>query len=71
MLKELIFLIEEDPEGGFNAQGLGVSIFTEADSIEELKKNIIEAIKCHYDNESEIPKLIKLHYIKEEILKYA
>jgi predicted RNase H-like HicB family nuclease len=71
MLRELIFVIEEDPEGGYNAEALGVSIITQGDSVEELKKNILDAIKCHFENEEEIPKIIKLHYIKEEFLKYA
>jgi len=71
MLKELIFVIEEDPEGGYNAEAMGVSIITQGDTIEELKKNIIDAIKCHFDDESQIPQIIKLHYIKEEFLKYA
>jgi predicted RNase H-like HicB family nuclease len=50
-IKEIIFLVEEDPEGGYNAKALGESIFTEADSLEELKENIKNAIKCHFDRE--------------------
>ena len=70
-MNEIFFLIEEDPEGGFTARSLGESIFTEADSIEKLKISIIDALQCHYENESDIPKIIRLHYIKEEILTYA
>ncbi|HJY64903.1 MAG TPA: 2-oxoisovalerate dehydrogenase [Ignavibacteria bacterium] len=64
---EIIFLVEESKEGGFEARALEHSIFTEADDIEGLKKNIKEAVHCHFeDNES--PSIIRLHYIKEELL---
>ena len=49
-MNEIIFLIEEDPEGGYNAQALGHSIFTEGETIEELKGNIKDALDCHFDN---------------------
>jgi predicted RNase H-like HicB family nuclease len=70
-MKEIIFLIEEDPEGGFNARAFGASIHTEGESMEEIKKNILTALRCHYENENDIPKIIRLHYVKEEIMTYA
>jgi len=69
--KEIIFIVEEDPEIGFNAKALGFPIFTQGDTMEELKKNIKDAISCHFDEESEIPKVIRLHMAKEEVLAYA
>ena len=65
-MTEIIFIIEESPEGGYEARALGHSIFTEAETIEELKENIKEAIHCHF--EVDIPNIIRLHYIKEEII---
>ncbi len=53
-MNEIIFLIEESSDGGFTAEGLGYSIFTEADTIPELKANIKEAIHCHFDEEAGI-----------------
>lgn len=47
-MKEIIFLIEDDPEGGYNAQALGYSIFTEGETAEELKENIMDAVGCHF-----------------------
>jgi hypothetical protein len=70
-MNEIIFLVEEDPEGGFNARGLGHSIFTEAESMEELKRNIREAISCHFDKDMDIPKVVRLHFVREEIFNYA
>ena len=69
MEKEIIFLVEEDGEGGYIAKSLGYSIFTEADTIEELKKNIIDALKCHFENEEGLPKIVRLHIVKEEIIE--
>lgn len=70
-MNEIIFLIEDDPENGFTARALGFSIFTEADSIDELKKNIIDALNCHFEKREDIPEIIRLHYVREEILNYA
>ena len=69
--EEIIFVVEDDPDGGLTARALGVSIFTEADSMHDLKKAVIDALKCHYDNEDEIPRIIRLHRVQDEILTYA
>jgi hypothetical protein len=62
-MEEIIFLVEESAEGGYTAKGLGVSIFTEGETIEDLQKNIIDAILCHFDIEK--PRLVRLHMVKE------
>ena len=54
MSKEIIFLVEESPEGGYEAKALGFSIYTEAETLDELKHNIRDAVQCHFD-ESDIP----------------
>jgi len=64
-LKEIMFVGEEDPEKGYTAQALGYSIFTEGDTLEELKENIKDALKCHFDKK-EMPLFVHLHIIKEE-----
>lgn len=48
-MDEIHFLVEEDPEGGYTARALGHSIFTEADSWEELKIAAQDAVRCHFD----------------------
>ena len=48
MQSEIIFIIEESPEGGYEARALGNSIFTEGDTFDEIKKNIVEAVNCHF-----------------------
>jgi len=67
MDKEIIFLIEEAPEGGYTARALGHSIFTESDTLEAIKEKIKDAVRCHFD-ERQIPRIIRLHYIKEEVM---
>jgi len=64
---EIIFYIEDSIEGGFEAKALGHSIFTEGDSIEELKENIRDAVQCHFD-EKDMPQIIKLHFVREEAI---
>ena len=49
-MEELIFMVEESEEGGFIAKGLGVSIFTQAETIEALKVLVKDAVNCHYDD---------------------
>lgn len=70
-MKEMLFLLEEDVKGGYNAQAAGYHIFTQGDTIEEVKKNIRDALKCHFENEDDIPKIIRLHLVKEEVFSYA
>ena len=65
-MQELIFYIKESPEGGFEAEALGVPIFTEAENWEELRKNIIEAVGCHFEDNME--RTIRMHFVKEEVL---
>ncbi len=67
MNNEIIFIVEESPETGYEARALDHSIYTEADTIEELRIMIKDAVQCHF-SEQGMPKLIRLHYIKEEIL---
>jgi hypothetical protein len=66
-MSELIFLVEEAPEGGFIARALGESIFTEADNAEDIADQVRDAVRCHFD-EDKLPKLIRLHFVREEVL---
>lgn len=66
-MKEIIFLVEEDIEGGFVAKALGEDIFSQADSFEQLKEEIKDAVRCHFKVE-DLPKIIRLHMVKEEVV---
>ncbi len=66
-MTEIIFLIEEALEGGYTARAIGESILTEGDTLDEIKRNIKEAVECHFDKDKK-PSLIRLHMIKEEVI---
>ena len=68
---ELIFLVEEDPQGGFTAKAVGEGIFTQGETIGEIKENIKDAIACHYERKADIPASIRLHIVHEETMTYA
>ena len=48
-MNELIFLVADAPEGGFTARAIGHSIFTEAETMEELRQNVRDAVHCHFE----------------------
>jgi hypothetical protein len=66
-MSEIIFLVEEAPEGGYIARALGESIFTESDDLESLHERVRDAVRCHFD-EDKTPSIIRLHFTREEII---
>ena len=66
-MKEIIFLVEESAEGGYEARALGYPIFSEADSLEELKQAARDAVFRHFEEE-ERSKLIRLHLVRDEVV---
>jgi hypothetical protein len=64
---EIIFEVEESPEGGYEARALGYSIYTQASSWEELKEMIRDAVHCHFE-EGQAPRLIRIHLVKDEVI---
>ena len=66
-MSEVIFVVEEAPEGGFTARALDTSIFTEADTLPELHAHVRDAVRCHFDD-ADLPKLIRLHFVRDEVI---
>jgi hypothetical protein len=64
---EIIFSVQESPEGGYEARALGHSIFSQADSLEELKTMLRDAVACHF-SDADKPSLIRLHLVKDEVI---
>lgn len=64
---EVIFAVTAAPEGGYDARALGHSIFTQADTLDELRDNVRDAVRCHFDD-GERPAVIRLHVVHDEIL---
>jgi hypothetical protein len=66
-MNEIIFLVEDAPEGGYSARAVGESIFTQAVSIEKLHARVRDAVRCHFD-EGAAPRLIRLHFVRDEVI---
>lgn len=66
-MSELIFVVEEAPEGGYIARALGQSIFTEADTLAELPEKVREAVRCHFE-EGQAPEIVRLHHVRSEVI---
>ena len=66
-MHEVIFVVEEAPEGGYIARALGLSIYTEADSLTELPDKVRDAVRCHFE-EGQAPKVVRLHHVREEVI---
>ena len=67
-MTEIVFIVEQDADGGLTARALGESIFTQADAIEQLRENVREAVRCHFADEQARPKVIRLHHVHDELL---
>jgi hypothetical protein len=67
-MSELLFLVEEAPEGGYTARALGEGIFTEGETLDELRANVRDAVRCHFDNPEDRPKVVRLHFTRDEVL---
>jgi predicted RNase H-like HicB family nuclease len=67
-MTELIFEVRDAQEGGFHARALGKPIFTQAETWDELRENVLEAVEVFFDTTDELPKLVQLHYVRDEIL---
>ena len=65
-MEEIFFIVEESSEGGYVAKGLGVSIFTQADTLEGLRESVKDAVHCHYDDNKR--RIIRLHIVREEVI---
>jgi len=66
--EELVFVVEEAPEGGYIAKAIGESLITEADDLEALRREVADAVHCHFGDRPDRPKLIRLHMVKDELL---
>jgi len=65
-MEEVIFMVEESLDDGYTAKGLGVSIYTQADTIPALRTAVIDAVHCHYDDDKK--RIIRLHIVREEVI---
>ena len=67
MAREIIFVVEESPEGGYEARAVGHSVFAEAETLDDLRTRIQDAVRCHFES-AEMPDLIRLHQVRDEVI---
>ncbi|MGA2252000.1 2-oxoisovalerate dehydrogenase E1 subunit beta [Terracidiphilus sp.] len=68
-MSEIIFEVREDEiDGGYTASALGYGIDTQANTIEELRAMVKDAVKCYFDESMPAPKIIRLHFVRDEVL---
>ncbi len=67
MDSEIIFLVEESLEGAWTARALNYPIFTEGDTLDDLRKMVRDAVRCHFEEDNR-PRVIRLHIVKDEVI---
>ena len=68
-MKEIVLeVLQDEVDGGYTASALGLGIHTEADTLEELRENVKEAVDCYFDENTPAPKVIRLHFVRDEVL---
>lgn len=69
IMSEIIFEVTQDElDGGYTASALGYGIHTEGNTLEELRANAREAVSCYFDRTMTAPKIIRLHFVRDEVL---
>jgi hypothetical protein len=69
-MNEIVFQIAQDADGGYTAEAIGESIFTQADSWKQLRANVLEAVQAYYFD-SVPPAAVRLHFVRDEVLAVA
>lgn len=67
-MNEIVFEITQEADGGFTAECLTEAIFTQADSWEELRRNVKEAVAAFHFDQPQVPSAIRLHFVRNEVL---
>ncbi len=67
---ELIFEVRDAEEGGSCARALGHAIFTEAETWDGLRANVLEAASLHFEDSAVHPRMVQLHYVKDELVQF-
>jgi len=68
-ITEIIFEVSEDEtDGGYSASALGYGIHTEGETLDEVRGNVREAVECYFDETAARPRMIRLHFVRDEVL---
>jgi predicted RNase H-like HicB family nuclease len=68
-MSEIVFEVREDEvDGGYTAHALGYGIHTQGNTVEELRPMVKDAVHCYFEETMEAPKIIRLHFVRDEVL---
>ena len=67
-MTEIVFVVQEEPEGGYSAHALGEAIFTQAEDMASLREMVRDAVRCHFPDATTRPKVIRLHFVSDEVI---
>ena len=70
-MKELVFEVTQEEDGGFCAECLTENIFTQGDTWDDVRKNVQEAVRAYYFDQPATPRRIRLHLVRDEVLASA
>ena len=65
-MTEIVFLGEDDPDGGYTARAVSESIFTQADDLKNLREMVRDAVHCHFPDKQSRPRIIRLHIVRKD-----
>ncbi len=68
MSTEIIFQVTDAEEGGYVASAIGHGIHTQAETVEQLRTMVRDAVACYFTDPSTAPKVIRLHFVRDEVL---
>lgn len=69
MGSEIIFEVsEDDVDGGYSASAVGYGIHAQGETLDEVRENVRDAVECYFDEGMERPALIRLHFVRDEVL---
>jgi hypothetical protein len=67
-MSEINFEVREDEvDSGYTASALGYGIHTQGDSLVELRAMVKDAVECYFDETMDAPKIIRLHFVRDEV----
>lgn len=69
-MTELVFEVVQEADGGYCAECLNENIFTQGDTWEELRQNVLEAVTAFFFDGT-APQRVRLHLVRDEVVSVA
>ncbi len=69
-MAELVFEAVQEGDGGYCAECLTENIFTQCDTWDELRKNVLDATAAYFFDQPLLERS-RLHLVRDEVLSFA